>query len=92
MLFDLSRRCPHLCQPRCPSPAPPARAVLDSTNADGISALHQVSSRVCATRSTLPPRPGGTPAGPALRRRPRRTLIPLRPTWGSPLPTLSRWS
>lgn len=36
-----------------PAVSPPARAVLDSTNADGISALHQVSA----------PRPAPSPLG-----------------------------
>lgn len=36
-----------------PAAPPPARAVLDSTNADGISALHQVSARPAPS----PPRP-----------------------------------
>ena len=62
-----------------PAAPPPARAVLDSTNADGISALHQVSARVCAARSTLPPLPGGTPAGPALSRPPFPSVPPGAP-------------
>lgn len=42
-----------------PSVSPSARAVLDSTNADGISALHQVSARAPGLRhrGILPPQP-----------------------------------
>lgn len=42
-----------------PSVSPSARAVLDSTNADGISALHQVSARAPGLRhqGILPSRP-----------------------------------
>lgn len=51
-----------------PAAPPPARAVLDSTNADGISALHQVSAPWSA--AAFPGRPA--------------CVRPLcRPTWSS---------
>jgi protein phosphatase 1 regulatory subunit 12C len=41
-----------------PAASPPARAVLDSTNADGISALHQVSAAPLGLRHRCPSSPG----------------------------------
>ncbi|XP_055001449.1 protein phosphatase 1 regulatory subunit 12C isoform X4 [Sorex araneus] len=52
-----------------PEPAgpPPARAVLDATNADGISALHQVSAAAAPALARAPP--------PRRRRRPSQPLL-----------------
>lgn len=74
-----------------PAAPPPARAVLDSTNADGISALHQVSAPApSGTWSALGPRllehPPSLSHGRQAWSAPRS---PLPPTSSSPLAALS---
>lgn len=74
-----------------PAAPPPARAVLDSTNADGISALHQVSAPARARPGDLN-RPGSAPPrAPSLPCPKSPLLVLVCAVAAAPVPAIPCW-